>query len=217
MIGLMQKDLYLLQQTYKKSMVYIAALYLLLSVALKMPTFVQLFGWVLGFYMVSTVTMDNTSKWDLYATSLPVNRHQIVSSKYLLTMFLLLVGQVFSLGCTGLLKLLGRLDADYSILETLLSCSSTTMISLLLLGLYLCLSYRFGVEKSRTIIMMLGVVMMGALFFFISTKRVFPQSLIDLIQQKPTLVFGSGAMVFWPLFCQTLLSCDIYFSIHPLP
>lgn len=200
MIGLMQKDLYLLWQTYRKNLIYVAVLYMLLSTALKMPIFVQMLGWILGFYVVSTITMDNTSKWDLYATSLPVSRHQIVSSKYLLTVFLLVAGQVFSLVCTGILRLFGRLDLDYSLAEVLLSCFAVFCAALAAFGISLCLTYRFGAEKTRTIIMIMGVVLLAFIFFIsavgsASMSALLSNPLLDLMKQYPAIVFGGGAVV----------------------
>lgn len=200
MIGLMQKDLYLLWKTYRKNLIYIAVLYMLLSFTLKMTTFVQMLAWILGFYMVSTISLDNTSKWDLYATSLPVSRHQIVSSKYLLTMLLLVAGQAFSSVCAVFLRLFGRLDLDYSFAEILVSHFSVFCTSLAMFGISLCLTYRFGAEKARTIIMIMGVVVLAFIFFIsaagsASMAALLSNPLLDLMQEYPAIVFGAGAVI----------------------
>lgn len=81
MKGLFLKDWYGLLGMYKKNLLLVLVLYATLSMILNMPFFLFMTPWLLGFYTLSSFTLDESCRWNLYACTLPVSASQIVGGK----------------------------------------------------------------------------------------------------------------------------------------
>ena len=84
MKGLFLKDWYGLLGMYKKNLLLVLVLYAALSMILNMPFFLFMTPWLLGFYTLSSFSLDESCRWNLYARTLPVSSRQIVGGKFLL-------------------------------------------------------------------------------------------------------------------------------------
>lgn len=110
---------------------------------------------------MTATALDEQAKWNAYAQCMPVTRNQLVLSKYLLSVLMTAVAMVLYM----LLTLLGSIQSPVVWSDVI---AVNLLISSLLLAmnaLTLPVLYRFGVEKTRIIIML---VYMGAMFIFIT-------------------------------------------------
>ena len=57
----------------------VLVLYSAKALAMDFNFMVFFFAWISGFYILSGLTIDNYSKWDLYAASLPVSKRSFLS------------------------------------------------------------------------------------------------------------------------------------------
>lgn len=94
MIGLLKKDFFILWHAYHKNLALVLVLYSVMALAMDLTFMVFFFAWISGFYILSGLTIDNYSKWDLYAASLPVSKRQIVGAKFILITLALLISFV---------------------------------------------------------------------------------------------------------------------------
>ncbi|PWL43754.1 MAG: hypothetical protein DBY42_01295 [Bacillota bacterium] len=103
---------------------------------------------------VSSFSYDALVRWDRYALSLPVSRRDLVASKYLLAVVLAAVGAIaaFAMGV-----IMGLFHHDLVLEELGLSTVISVGGGLLIVAILLPLIFKFGVEKSR--LMLIGVVL----------------------------------------------------------
>lgn len=141
MIGLMLKDLLSLKKAGGK-MVIILGLYTVIFASTGGITFLSaMIIMILTMLVMNTFSYDELSKWDYYALSLPVAKQQIVLSKYLLSLFLNLIGILISLAVYVVKKQV-NLESAFSLCA--LSCTALLMASVLL-----PLLFKLGTQKAR--------------------------------------------------------------------
>lgn len=186
MTGLLYKDLYILWHAYKKNLLLVAVLYGAMAVALEMSFMLFMLCWVMGFYVIGSISIDNASKWDLYAACLPVSRGQIVGAKFLLTALALAAGCVYGV----LISLLLQLINGTPLLESLASIGVVAMICLAYFGVTLVLSYQFGVEKARTTMLLLMAGLAAAFMFALKADLLGPNVLVLSEANLPALMLG---------------------------
>lgn len=162
MIGLLKKDLYVLFHAYHKNFLFVTVLYCALALFSPKISFVLYFlCWIAGFYIVSSITIDNSCKWDLYAAGLPLKKSHVVGAKFLLVVITL---AAFSLFCCLLFGILS-LFQPISFPESLMTMAIILPLILIYFGITLALSYKVGPEKARTFMLILLVIVAVLIFF----------------------------------------------------
>ncbi len=177
MIGLMKKDFYILWHAYRKNLALVLVLYTVMAIAMNASFMMFLFSWITGFYIIGSLSMDNYSKWDLYAVSLPVSKKQIVGAKFLL----IAIAQILSFVLSAVICLLLTLLQGQPLLENLISSAVVCFFCLVYFGMTFALAYRFGVEKSRTAMLL---VAMGIFVLLMAAANF---GLFDALAVDPTL------------------------------
>ena len=161
MIGLILKDLISLKKSSGK-IIIIVALYIVIFESAGSITFLSaMIIIIFTMFILNTFAFDEVSKWDYYALSLPVTKHQIVLSKYLLTLAFDLVGI--------LIAFLLFLVKNQVTAETVLSLFVLSALALIMASVMLPLLYKLGTQKARiwTIMILLlptaGLMLLSAL------------------------------------------------------
>lgn len=165
MKGLFLKELYSIN-VYKKNMLLMLAVIVVMSFALPLggtyvPTMVMV-------YMIITLmnlfALDDSSKWDRYAVSLPLSRRGIVAVRYLFLAGITVVANLFAF---ALSVVIGAVRGQEGfLLESLLVSASLLMVFLLVASVSIPLCYRFGAEKSRMAMMaVFALVFLGFIWF----------------------------------------------------
>lgn len=159
MKGLLKKDFCLLSRYLRFILIYMGAMVVLFGMTSEnavsgFASAMSVLCIILPIYTITTMSLDETSKWDSLAVAFPLKRSQIVGSKYVLALSMLGVGVAGGAVCAGVLALLyagSDVWVNLTVLLVLL-CYNTLMLSVLI-----PLVFKFGGEKSRFI--MLGVYM----------------------------------------------------------
>lgn len=170
MKGLLLKDLLLL----KKQRVHLIFLSLLLFYILYTLLLTDGSSMIITMSMLlcsmltlTTISYDDVAKWDKYAISMPVTRKDIVNSKYLLLGITILGG-----GCIGFLVsiILDFLMHNQRIYENFVLTGFVASIGICTMSIMLPLIFKFGVEKSR--LMLLGIIALPSLLTISFSKIV---------------------------------------------
>ena len=155
MKGLFLKDWYGLLGMYKKNLLLVLVLYAALSMILNMPFFLFMTPWLLGFYTLSSFSLDESCRWNLYARTLPVPSGQIVGGKFLLAISWILPGTIYA-GVVGaavcLLHPGETLASDMAVSSVVVGVVAIDMISILL-----AMTFRAGVEKARSLFFLIFI------------------------------------------------------------
>ena len=165
MKGLLIKD-FLNLRKYGRSVILILAFYVLYGLMLDNANFI--IGMIVLLFSMMAITSfsyDDLAKWDKYALSLPVTRKEMVLSKYILATILSVVGALLALLATIGVSLI---NTPVSINEQLLITYALFATSIIFISILLPLIYKFGVEKSR-IMMILVFAVPTAMVFVLSS------------------------------------------------
>lgn len=151
---------------YKKNMLLMLAVIIVMSFALPLggtyvPTMIMV-------YMIMTLmnlfALDDASKWDRYAVTLPLSRRGIVAVRYLFLAGITVVANLFAFALSVVIGAVRGQEG--SLLESLLISASLLMVFLLIASVTVPLCYRFGAEKSRMALMaVFMLVFLGFIWF----------------------------------------------------
>lgn len=148
MIGLILKDLYTIKR-YSKILLVLIVFYIVVGYGMgKLDFVIFMIPFVTIMSVISTFSYDEFVKWDKYALSMPVSKKDMVLSKYVLTLLLIVVGGVFA---AVLLLILSMRPTGTEINESLSALTGVMVASLIVIGIYIPLTYQFGTEKGRII------------------------------------------------------------------
>lgn len=161
MKGLILKDIYNLRKNLKTITVMIL-LYFILAFVMDNSSFLSgIIVLLFSMMAITSFSYDDLAKWDKYALSLPISRKELVMSKYMLAIILSLFGSLISAIFTFLIEYFKK---SYDSLELLLIVYLLFLISILFTSILIPLIFKFGVEKSRLMIIGVFAVPSGVIF-----------------------------------------------------
>ena len=147
MKGLLYKDFQIIVTGYRKNALLVLVLYTVMAYAMQLPFLLYALIFLLGLYIVSTLSFDEASHWDAYVRTLPVPAGAVMGAKYLLGLLLMLAGTALT---TVLVLLMPAGSGRPAPVEFLSSCATVFCIALLYSALSFPLSLRYGAAKART-------------------------------------------------------------------
>ena len=212
MKGLFLKDWYGLLGMYKKNLLLVLVLYAALSMILNMPFFLFMTPWLLGFYTLSSFSLDESCRWNLYARTLPVSSRQIVGGKFLLAISWILPGTIYA-GVVGaavcLLHPGETLASDMAVSSVAVGVIAIDMISILL-----AMTFRAGVEKARSLFFLIFIGFFLILFLGGQIGMLDDAGFVAVLASIAAfpLLWALGALavaILIPVICFSL-SCRIY-------
>lgn len=113
---------------------------------------------------ITSFSYDEFAKWDKYALSMPVNRKEIVTSKYLFAAILIIIGSVIAFVVDVVFSV--ALHQDFLWQEKTLLYLALAGTGMLLISIMFPFIYKFGVEKARLIILGIAILPMALSFLF---------------------------------------------------
>ena len=212
MKGLFLKDWYGLLGMYKKNLLLVLVLYAALSMILNMPFFLFMTPWLLGFYTLSSFSLDESCRWNLYARTLPVSSRQIVGGKFLLAISWILPGTIYA-GVVGaavcLLHPGETLASDMAVSSVVVGVIAIDMISILL-----AMTFRAGVEKARSLFFLIFIGFFLIIFLGGQIGMLDDAGLVAVLASIAAfpLLWALGVLavaILIPVICFSL-SCRIY-------
>ena len=102
---------------------------------------------IMSMLPITSFSYDQHAKWDLFSQTLPVSRKQLVMSKYVLGIISIVAGAILAILLNVAVLLVKSLEVD--IWYLILANSLIALVALLYLSILIPLVYKFGVEKSR--------------------------------------------------------------------
>lgn len=152
MIGLILKDLFTLTRQALMYIVFIAVFSLMPGY--NMASFAVIMACMMP---VTALAYDERSHWDRLAASMPYTTAQLVLSKYLMGLILMLCSMALGIIALPLQRLV---NPDVSLPELLSVSLGALGAGMLIQGVLLPVMFRFGTEKARLFML----VLMGAVF-----------------------------------------------------
>lgn len=196
MKGLILKDFYNLRK-YGKTVLLISAFYVMLTFMMDNSNLFA--GMIVLMFAITSVTSfayDRQSGWDVYVQTLPVAAKDVVLSKYLLSFLLGLIGGLLALlmgWLNGLIKNIPNFT------EMLVTAYALFAIGMIFISILLPLVYKFGVERSRVIILAIIAIPTAAFLVMAQTDNaVLPneQTIRQALLLSPVVIVVCGIVSF---------------------
>ncbi len=192
MLGLIIKDFIQLRRIMK-AFIGIAVLYILLSLLQKSNGLLVTLGIIMCTLSgVNSLAMDQQSKWDEYALTLPFDRTKLVVAKYVMLVVLAVTASIVTMLIEAC-----AFGVGMNVLEVgaTVFFSSLTGVSILLPALY-----KFGIEKGRYILMALVMIPFAVMLLLDNMGQSIPTEFLtrvmESIDRAPwLLVAGIAALV----------------------
>ncbi|HBE9428103.1 ABC-2 transporter permease [Clostridioides difficile] len=150
--------------------------------------------------IVSTFSYDDLNKWDSYVLTMPINRNDIVLSKYLTMLIFSFIGVLVSLIVS---VTIGYFKNTLILNETLLINALILSISVCFGSLILPLIYKFGTERARLLMILSFLVPTLALLVF--------KSILENISSPISIEIILNTLVYSLPFVAILLFVISYF------
>ncbi|OUM97386.1 MAG: hypothetical protein A9Z00_09980 [Thermobacillus sp. ZCTH02-B1] len=156
MTGFILKDLLTLRR-YLKLIALAIAILAGMSWYLDNPAFVSaMIAMQFAMLPVTSFAYDHQAKWELFARTLPVSGREIVAGKYVLSIASTTAGTVIGIGLALVIGLLKGEPADPR--DLALVGGFIFAAGLLFLSVMIPLIYKFGVEKSRFMLLAVACI-----------------------------------------------------------
>lgn len=187
MMGLIFKDLVNLK-SYAKSIAIMCGIFLFVSIMNQSPAFFMGYIQMLSIVIIlATFGYDEKVEWDHYAMTLPIQRKDIVKSKYILAygtvLLMTIIGAVVVM-VTGYFQN-GDILAEGNLIANFLIATIVALI----IAVVIPLTLKYGSEKGRYAMMSMAIIPFGFVtilnIFNISTESVF--KFIEMLVEYPII------------------------------
>lgn len=181
MTGLIIKDLVNLKR-YGKTLSAFIVIYAVMSFINKDASmFNSIFTVVLAMITISSYSFDEAANWDSYALSMPVDRRDIVKSKYCLLLIISTLGigvsLIFSIGINLYIGSENLLKGfEFSVIGV--------MGILFFYSIIIPIITKLGVEKARIIIIIVFMLPMGIVYLLMNSLNnettIIPKQILEI-------------------------------------
>lgn len=199
MLGLIKKDFLLIKGNLKLvSIIFIVLIFISFE---ESSNFIFIPAFISIILFFSTFSYDEYNKWDAYAITFPNGKENIVKSKYLSTLLLVLFTVLITMIIWIIISIVNNnLDIEY-ILLTSFGCFASVIF---LQSIMYPLIFKFGIEKSR-IVIFIGIFLLIAIIGLISRN-------IGSIPIEVVSLFNNYWMIIVPLIIIITFSVSYYLS-----
>lgn len=192
MKGMLLKDLLVLRKVARFYILFLCFYGVLCLIGAFDISFIITFSQLMLMMLpLSACALDEQSKWDRYAISLPLGRRGIVGGRYLFVLVLALFALVFSLAASALMVALGKADLTTCLLTTLVS----TAVGLLIISILLPLCYKLGSERARPYLFAIVGVPFVAFFLLAKAGLLDGLDLSFLDRLQPPALVGAFSLL----------------------
>lgn len=203
MAGLILKDLMSIQRQIKSQAIMLT---FFLFISIFMQQALMLFTiiiFIVTFQTITALTFDEQSNWDKYANTLPISKGDIVLSKYILSILLMLIGLIFAL---PIVFIIHRFTNNWESAEFFLTFNLLVTLAFCMLALLLPIYIKFGSIKGRMVLIALCFIP-GFLFGLLKENVPDMTLILSNLRQYMFLAPLAGLLILW---LSSLISTTIY-------
>lgn len=204
MMGLMLKDILALKK-YSRTLLLLCGFYMIWGLAMDNVSMVGgILTLLFSMMVITSFYYDDMAKWDAYALTLPVTRRDIITSKYLLSLFLIVVGSILSLIFMTVLTLIKK---DPVTPDLFIMMAAMLGIAVFFQSIIIPIIIKLGTEKAR--IAMFGVFLLPTLLIMGISKLGIPKpsdAFLHLLELYLPWIAGCTILI--------IFTISYYISIH---
>jgi len=203
MAGLILKDLMSIQRQIK-AQAFLLIFFLFISIFMQQGLILfTLIIFIVTFQAITALTYDEQSNWDKYANTLPISKGDIILSKYILSVLLMLFGLILAL---PIVFIIHRFTNTWASAEFFLTFNLLVTLAFCMLALLLPIYIKFGSIKGR--MFLIGLCFIPSILFNL-LKEYLPDITLTLSNLKQYMFFApfAGLLILW---LSSLISTAIY-------
>jgi len=203
MAGLILKDLMSIQRQIKAQS-FMLIFFLFISIFMQQSLILfTLIIFIVTFQAITALTYDEQSNWDRYANTLPISKGDIILSKYILSVLLMLFGLILAL---PIVFIIHRFTNTWASAEFFLTFNLLVTLAFCMLALLLPIYIKFGSIKGRMFLIALCFI---PSIIFNLLKDYLPDITLTLSNLKQYMFFApfAGLLILW---LSSLISTAIY-------
>ncbi|WP_427109651.1 ABC-2 transporter permease [Lysinibacillus xylanilyticus] len=203
MAGLILKDLMSIQRQIK-AQAFLLIFFLFISIFMQQSLILfTLIIFIVTFQAITALTYDEQSNWDKYANTLPISKGDIILSKYILSVLLMLFGLILAL---PIVFIIHRFTNTWASAEFFLTFNLLVTLAFCMLALLLPIYIKFGSIKGR--MFLISFCFIPSILFNL-LKEYLPDITLTLSNLKQYMFFApiAGLLILW---LSSLISTAIY-------
>ncbi|KMY29590.1 transporter [Lysinibacillus xylanilyticus] len=203
MAGLILKDLMSIQRQIK-AQAFLLIFFLFISIFMQQSLILfTLIIFIVTFQAITALTYDEQRNWDKYANPLPISKGDIILSKYILSVLLMLFGLILAL---PIVFIIHRFTNNWSSAEFFLTFNLLVTLAFCMLALLLPIYIKFGSIKGRMFLIALCFI---PSILFNLLKEYLPDITLTLSNLKQYMFFApfAGLLILW---LSSLISTALY-------
>lgn len=203
MVGLILKDLMTIQRQMK-AQAFVLVFLLVMAIFMQQSSMLlSIIVFIVTIQAITALSYDEQSKWDKYANTLPISKADIVFSKYILSVMLMIIGLVMAL---PILFFINFFTNNEITSEFFLTFNLIVTLALCSLAVLLPIYIKFGSIKGRIVLISLCFIPGFLTGMFKEYIPDMPQTFLYLKQYVYLTPFG-GLLL---LCLSSLVSTAIY-------
>lgn len=204
MIGLIKKDFLMIKGNIKYILIVFLIFSLIFNNNLNMIEFVPIF--ISTMLCMSLFSYDEFNKWDAYGSTLPNGRINIVKSKYLTNIAVVLISFFFTLLVSSALNII-KYNATLN--DTINTLYGIAFASVLLITFTYPIIFKYGIEKGRIVlfILIVAITAFGNLLFNDLNLNI-PEKLLEIFNKYYLTIIPLISMII--LYISYIISKNIY-------
>lgn len=203
MVGLILKDLMTIQRQMK-AQAFVLVFLLVMAIFMQQSSMLlAIIVFIVTIQAITALSYDEQSKWDKYANTLPISKADIVFSKYILSVMLMIIGLVMAL---PILFFINFFTNNEITSEFFLTFNLIVTLALCSLAVLLPIYIKFGSIKGRIVLIALCFIPGFLIGMFKEYIPDMPQTFLYLKQYVYLTPFG-GLLL---LCLSSLVSTAIY-------
>lgn len=203
MIGLIVKDFMTIQRQMKAQAFVLIFLLIMAIFMQESSMLLAVIVFIVTIQAITALAYDEQSSWDKYANTLPIPKGDIVLSKYILSVLLMMMGLVVALPMVFLINHLTNNEITTEFFFTFIMIVTSTLC---LLAVLLPIYIKFGSIKGRMVLIALCFIPGFLLGVFKEYIPDITRSFLD-VKQFIYLTPFAGLLLLW---LSSLISTAIY-------
>ncbi len=191
MLGMIKKELYMFKNNLKAIIVAILLYFFyIFAFDLNIIGFLPL---MIVMICISSFSYDDFNNWHAYLATIPNGKKNFVKAKYIVTILLMLVSTILTIGITFILS---KVNPKFVIDSNIESTLGTVIGMLAIVSIIFPFFFKYNAEKGRMVMVITAISIAGIVF--ICKQLISPNNLSGLIlflDKNGSVIFPASAIV----------------------
>lgn len=210
MNALILKDLYNTKK-HLKSMIFTVMIFSIISIKMAGPTaMIVASGIFFSMIVLTTFSLDDQTDWTKFSLVCPITKKDIVKSKFIILILYSIIGVLIGLLFGIIFGLLFQklTISSQEVFSLLLDTFMSISITIIFGSVMLPLTYKFGVEKARTMMLLSYIIPLIIVFIFYQTLILLGVKITE--QLLLVFILGSPIIAIIWTYIMYLISYNVF-------